>query len=242
MKILLTNDDGVHASQLIPLIRACRKWGEVTAVVPKVEQSGMSQAIEIHKAFEVKEVNLASDITAFAVDSTPADCVRFAILGLEKPFDLVISGINKGFNIGTDIQYSGTVGAALEGAHLGVNSLAISTSPDYYEKAVAHLDRILAYVTEHKLFDVNSMFNVNIPSDPKEIRITRQGGLYYSDAFPSVGKDLYMPTGICLHKDENDITKDTDAVHRGYLSVTPLTTVKTDHEAYRILKGLNPEG
>ena len=239
MRILLTNDDGMHASQLVPLIRACKKWGDVTAVVPKVEQSGMSHAIEIHKAFEVKQVSVAPDITVYAVDSTPADCVRFAILGLKKEFDLILSGINRGFNIGTDIQYSGTVGAALEGAHLGVNSLAMSTSPDYYTEAVSHLDEVLRYITENNLFEINNIFNVNIPANPKEIRITRQGGIYYSDAFPSVGNDLYMPTGICLHKDENDITKDTDAVLHGYLSITPLTTVKTNHEAYRILKERN---
>ncbi len=239
MNILLTNDDGMHASQLIPLIRACRKWGGVTPVVPKTEQSGKSQAIEIHNPIEVKEVSLAPDITAFAVDSTPADCVRYAILGLKKPFDLVLSGINRGYNIGTDIQYSGTVGAALEGAHLGVNSLSISTSPQYYEEAIAHLDEIMTYVTKNKLFAVNNIYNINIPASPKGIRITRQGGLYYSDEFPPVGNDRYMPTGVCLHKDEGDLTKDTDAVHHGYLSVTPLTTVKTNHEAYNILSGLN---
>lgn len=239
MRILLTNDDGMNASQLIPLIRACKKWGEVTAVVPKVEQSGMSHAIEIHKAFEVKEVSLAPDIAVYAVDSTPADCVRFAILGLKKEFDLVLSGINRGFNIGTDIQYSGTVGAALEGAHLGVNALAMSTSPEYYENAVAHFHEILSFITQNKLFETNNIFNVNIPGGYKDILITRQGGIYYSDAFPCIGDDMYMPTGICLHKDENDLTKDTDAVLHGYVSITPLTTVKTNHEAYKILKQLN---
>lgn len=239
MRILLTNDDGMNASQLIPLIRACRKWGEVTAVVPKVEQSGMSHAIEIHKAFEVKEISLAPDITVYAVDSTPADCVRFAILGLKNEFDLVISGINRGFNIGTDIQYSGTVGAALDAAHQGVNALAMSTSPDYYDQAVAHLDEVLTYITENRLFDTNNVFNVNIPPNPKEILITRQGGIYFSDKFPCIGEDMYMPTGICLHKDEGDLTKDTDAVLHGYLSITPLTTVKTNHEAYAKLRQLN---
>ena len=96
MRILITNDDGMHAAQLIPLIRWCQKLGEITTVVPKVEQSGKSHGIELRHAFEAKQVALAPDITIWAVDSTPADCVRFAVMGLKKGFDLVISGINRG--------------------------------------------------------------------------------------------------------------------------------------------------
>ena len=81
MKILVTNDDSISASQLIPLVRWCQKLGEVTVIVPKYEQSGKSQSIELHKPFEVKKVQLTEDITAWTVDSSPADCVRYAVLG-----------------------------------------------------------------------------------------------------------------------------------------------------------------
>ena len=94
MRILITNDDSVSASQLLPLIQWCSKHGDVTTVVPKFEQSGKSHGIELHKPFAVEEVELAPGIRVWTVDSTPADCVRFALLGLKQEFDLVISGIN----------------------------------------------------------------------------------------------------------------------------------------------------
>ncbi len=103
MRILVTNDDSVSASGLLPLVRFCQTLGEVMVVVPKFEQSGKSHGIELHKSFECKQVKLAEDVTVWTVDSTPADCVRFAILGLKEKFDLVISGINRGFNIGSDL-------------------------------------------------------------------------------------------------------------------------------------------
>ena len=131
MRILVTNDDSVSASGLLPLVRFCQTLGDVTVVVPKFEQSGKSHGIELHKSFECKQVQLAEDLTVWTVDSTPADCVRFAILGLKLQFDLVISGINRGFNIGADQIYSGTVGAACEAIALGVPAVALSTSPAY---------------------------------------------------------------------------------------------------------------
>ena len=114
MNILLTNDDGLHAPQLLPLIRWCQKLGNVTVIVPKYEQSGKSQSIELHKSFAIEEHDPEPGIHITAVDSTPADCVRFGILGRKEKYDLVISGINRGFNMGGDIMYSGTAGAAFE--------------------------------------------------------------------------------------------------------------------------------
>ena len=112
MRILIVNDDGVNAKELIPLIQWCRKLGEVTAFVPKYEQSGKSHSCEIRKPFEVKEVELAPGVKVWTVDSSPADCVRVATLGFKRHFDLAISGVNRGFNLGSDCMYSGTVGAA----------------------------------------------------------------------------------------------------------------------------------
>ena len=120
MRILITNDDSVSASQLIPLIRFCQGLGEVTTVVPKYEQSGKSHSIELHKPFEVKHIELEPGLWVYTVDSSPADCVRYAVLGMEKEFDLVISGINRGYNMGGDIMYSGTAGAVFEAVSLGM--------------------------------------------------------------------------------------------------------------------------
>ena len=235
MRILVTNDDGVYASQLLPLVRWCQKLGDVTTVVPKVEQSGKSHGIEIHKPFEAKQVQLAPDVTAWAVDSTPADCVRFAVLGLGLEFDLVISGVNRGLNIGSDAMYSGTVGAACEAVNLGIQAIALSTSPKYYDNATTHLDWIFDYVQQHELLTLNNIYNINIPPEPKEIRITRQGGPYYSDDFPCIGDDMYRPTGKPIWEDRQDDTLDTDATMHGYITITPLTVDKTNYEVYRKL-------
>ena len=235
MRILITNDDGLHASQLLPLIKWCRKLGEVTVAVPKVEQSGKSHGIEIHKPFEAKQVELEPGIKVWAVDSTPADCVRFAVLGLEQEFDLVISGVNRGLNIGTDMMYSGTVGAACEAVNLGLKAIALSTPPSYYDHATDHLDEVFEFVRKHDLLALNDIYNINIPANPKEILFTHQGGPYYSDRFPAIGNDMYRPEGYPIWEDSNDNTLDTDATLHGYISVTPLTTNKTNMEVYRRL-------
>lgn len=240
MRILITNDDGVNASQLLPLIKWCRQLGEVTAVVPKFEQSGKSHGIELHKDFEARQVELEPGITVWAVDSTPADCVRFAILGLNLEFDLVISGINRGLNIGADMMYSGTVGAACEAVNLGVKAVALSTPPKYYSSACKHLDSIFAFLETHRLLDIHTLYNVNIPCDTDQIRITRQGGPYYSDDFPAVGEDLYRPTGKPIWVDQGDMTLDTDCTLNGYITVTPLTIDKTNYTVYQQLTHINP--
>ena len=239
MRILVTNDDGANAAQLPALIRWCQKLGEVTTFVPKYEQSGKSHSFEIKEPFEVKQVELEPGLTIWTVDSTPADCVRIAVLGLKMEFDLVISGINRGFNIGADMMYSGTVGAASEAVNLGIPAIALSTTPRYYDQAVNHLDRIFEFVQKHDLLGKNDIYNINIPIDPRGIRITRQGGHYYSDKFPAIGDNMFKPTGYPVWQDRGDDTLDTDATVHGYITITPLTIDKTNHEVYRSLQNLN---
>lgn len=239
MRILITNDDSVSASQLLPLIKWCRKLGEVTTVVPKFEQSGKSHGIELHQPFEAVEVELEPGITVWTVDSTPADCVRFAILGLKQEFDLVVSGVNRGFNVGLDIMYSGTVGAVCEAVALGVPAIAFSTSVKAYDEALKSMDRIWAFFRKHKLLERSDLYNVNIPVEPKGIRITRQGGPYYTDDFPHVGNHLYSPTGRCVHENQGNLDIDTDAVVSGYISVMPMVIRRNDLPLYEQLKTLS---
>ena len=240
MKILITNDDSVSAPQLVPLIRWCQKLGEVTAIVPKYEQSGKSQGIELHKAFEVKQVDLEPGITVYTVDSTPADCIRYAVLGMKQHYDLVISGINRGFNMGGDIMYSGTAGAVFEAVSLGLKAVALSTGPEFYDRAIEPLDQVLAFFQEHKLMELNDLYNVNILPEAKGIRITRQGGHFYSDDFVCEGNDMYMPHGKCVYQDHNDLTLDTDCVMHGYISIMPLTINRANMEVFQHLSALNP--
>ncbi len=241
MRILITNDDGVNAPALPHLIRWARTLGEVTCVAPKVEQSGMSQAIDFTRAVEVKKVSIAPDITVYAMDSTPADCVRFAILGLHETYDLIISGINRGVNLGHDIVYSGTVGAIFEGARLGHKGIALSTDPNSLPVPAEHLDRVFRFITEHELLAQGSLYNVNFPpatAEPKGILITRQGGMYFSDAFRALGNDMYIQYGAPVTEDDGDLTIDIDAIHAGYISVSPLTEKRTDWAVLERLKGL----
>lgn len=233
LKILLTNDDGIGAEGMQVLLEFARKIGEVIIAAPKTEQSGKSHAIELHKAFEVLPVAMPGCAEAFSVDSTPADCVRYAILGLHRKFDLVISGVNRGLNIGRDIIYSGTVGAAFEAAALGVKALSVSTEPEHFDTARKQLEAVWQFMQERRLLERADIWNINIPCRfTGEIRITRQGGPYYSDDFPSAGENMVRPQGKSIYTYSGDFSLDTDAALNGHISLTPLTIDRTDLRAF----------
>ena len=238
MKICITNDDGIYSEGLQRLVAWARKLGKVHVYAPKVEQSAKSHAVEIHKAFEAKPAAVTGAVKAWAVDSTPADCVRFAVLGQKERFDLVISGVNRGLNIGQDIMYSGTCSAAMEAVGLGINALALSTEPETFDDAFAQLDCIWGYITENNLYSKARLWNVNIPLNTKgEIHITRQGGPYYSDDFAPEDNDMYRPMGKDVFSPTEGSDFDTDCVlkHR-CISLTPLTVDRTDWNAFKALK------
>lgn len=237
MRVLITNDDGVSAPQLPGLVKWVQTWTrEVTVFAPKVEQSGKSHSFEIHRPFEAKEVSLCPGVTAWSVDSSPADCVRMAVLGMGLSFDLVISGVNRGLNLGADIMYSGTVAAVSEGVNLGMKGIALSTPPSNYDCATQELDRLFRFVQERRLLSLHSAYNINIPANPLGIRITHQGGPYFSDDFVPAGDSLYRPVGKPIWVDSLDDSLDTDATLHGYISITPLTIDRTDWRAYHSLQ------
>ena len=234
MRILITNDDGIQGEGLLHLVKWAQKLGEVVVAAPKVEQSAKSHAIQIHDRFEVKKVDYLPGVTAYSVDSTPADCVRIMVLGLKEQFDLVLSGINRGLNVGSDIMYSGTVAAVFEASNLGMKAIAVSTEPSSISTAWEHLDRVWEYFMQHKLLKRHDCYNVNIPASAGDIRITRQGGPYFSDDFQPEENDLYspnQPSNCCF---------DTDTVLTHHqISVMPLTTQRVDLAVYEGLKALN---
>lgn len=235
MRILIVNDDGI-SSPVLPLVaKWAQKLGQVTVVAPKTEQSGRSQAIDFKNAVEIKKVELLEGVDAYAVDSTPADCVRFAVMGLKTKYDLILSGINIGYNLGDDIAYSGTIGAILEGARMGMRGIAISADVDYFLGSVQYLDKIYAWFEENKLLDKNLLYNVNIGHKVTDIKITRQGGIYYTDDFEYLGDDKYIQVGEPLKREFVDLNVDIDAVENDIISVTPLTASKTNLEVYNSL-------
>ena len=231
MRILITNDDGIWAPGIRMLAEWAKTVGEVTVVAPKVEQSGMSHAIQFVEPIEIKKVDLMDGVEAWQMDSTPADCVRFGIVGLEREYDLVLSGINRGVNVGVDLVYSGTVAAIFEAARLGHRGIAFSTFPDSQEFASQYFSDVYKFITDRDLFDKNLIFNVNIPDEVKGMHLTYQGSQYFSDIFKKGEGDMYLQVGsriedIC----PDDLKRDTVAIHNGYISVTPLLHLRTNME------------
>ena len=235
MRILVTNDDGIRAESLEAVVRWAKRWGEVEIIAPKYEQSGKSHSIELHKPFEVLRVEREDGIVAYSVDSSPADCVRFAVLGLGEKYDLIISGINRGFNLGKDIVYSGTCGAIFEGARLGIKGIALSTDPTDYTAAVARLDSLWQYIEREGLLSKNNLYNINIPLAEEGVVYTRQGGIYFSDEFVKIAPDTYEQRGGLVLDDNCDLTLDTDAIRHNYLSITPLTHERTNIPVFESL-------
>ena len=239
MRILVTNDDGIASESLKALARWAAKFGEVTVVAPKVEQSGKSQSIDFFHPVEIKKVEF-DGIEAWAMDSTPADCVRFGVLGLKREYDLILSGINRGYNLGDDIAYSGTIGAIFEASRMGFKAIAFSTDKTSFDNAIAELDSVYSFIAENDLLKHAELLNVNIPTEKSiGIRITHQGGMFYSDDFVYCGNDMYKQVGDPVEGDISDLSVDINAVKSGYVSISPLTANKTDLAAYDKLKTLN---
>ena len=238
MRILITNDDGISSPALPILARWASRLGEVTVIAPKLEQSAKSQAIDIRGEMELKKVDIGEGINAYSLSSTPADCTRFGVLGLCVKYDLVISGINRGYNLGHDISYSGTVAAILEGSRFGINGLALSTDFETLIPASAYLDEIYDFIVTNKLYDHGMLYNVNIPPVANGIRITRQGGMFFKDSFEHLGNGMYKQTGDPIPYTDDDVTLDVAAICDGYISITPITAQKTDLAVYDRLKKL----
>ena len=236
MNILLSNDDGIQSEGLTALEEALRSVGEIYTVAPDRAQSSMSHALTLHRPLRVNELGPRR----LSVNGTPVDCVKLALTGLlpMRP-DLVVSGINKGPNLGDDIIYSGTVSAAIEGALLGLPAIAVSlvTFKDFNFRAAAEFTaRLIAEIQGHGI-PPKTLLNINVPLLPKEQlkgwRLTRMGKRHYSESIvervdPRGGK-YYCIGGDDLGFAHEEGT-DCMAVHENFISVTPLQVDLTDYK------------
>ena len=232
MLILLTNDDGIYAPGLAAMERELRRLGEVCVVAPSQEQSGVGHSITYLTPLIVKEVFDGDDHWGWAVDGSPADCVKIGVSQFcpRRP-DLVVSGINSGLNAGINVLYSGTVAAALEGAFFRITSVAVSLEFDerlQYEKA-ARLARTLIEQILAKKETASQLFNINIPTAAldgvPEVRIVPMDTAQYGEQFEKRtdpwGRVYYWATGQPPPPQGTEET-DLSAITAGKVSVTPL--------------------
>lgn len=232
MNILLTNDDGIHAPGLMALYQALRDDHRIQVVAPESEQSAVGHAISLSSPLRIKKINKNGAFFGWAINGTPADCVKIAVAELLSPTpELVLSGINLGGNVGINVLYSGTVSAATEAAILGLRALAISLNtyrqPDF--SGAARFACHLAQELPRLPLPPGVCLNVNIPAVPpdqiKGVILTRQDTSRLIERFErrvDPRENLYYwLAGI---NERRDPEPDTDywAVQNGYISITPI--------------------
>ncbi len=236
MKILLSNDDGVHAQGIHELKRALSEFAEVILVAPDRNRSGASNSLTLETPLRVIEL----EDNVYSVQGTPTDCVHFALNELlkESKPDLVLSGINHGANLGDDVLYSGTVAAAMEGHFLGVQAMAISLAGNVHFETAAYVAKCLVEQHLSHPIPAHRLINVNVPDvEIKELTsftITRLGARHHAEDMIKQndprGHEIYWlgPPGK-----EQDAGEGTDfyAISNGLVSITPLKVDLTDHES-----------
>lgn len=244
MRILLSNDDGIEADGLNKLRVALQEQNEIYVVAPDRERSATGHKITVHRPLRVKEWNYpGTTATGWAVDGTPADCVK---LGLEAllpgPPDLVISGINFGPNLGTDVLYSGTVSAAVEGTINGIPSMAVSLASHEYRDfsfSGSLIKEIVASLGGE--LPPRTLLNINTPpGTPQGIKVTRLGNRRYVNIFDKRvdprGRVYFWMAGEPFDLDEDDPETDVCAVKEGYISITPVQFDLTDYSVLEKLR------
>lgn len=252
MNILISNDDGIFALGMRTLAATLAAAGhQVTVVCPDRERSATGHGLTIHKPIRAEAIEevFHGDIRAWSCSGTPSDCVKLALGALmDTPPDVVVSGINHGANLGTDVLYSGTVSAAMEGAIEGIPAIAVSLTSFTQRSFIPAATFIRELLASRDWFPLSSalLFNVNVPAlamaDIKGVKVTRQGVRRYFDQFEQRldprGKTYYWLAGEVLEDQEDaslyqswpeelrqlirGVSTDVQAIHEGYISITPL--------------------
>ena len=234
MHILVSNDDGYRAPGLSAMVEAVSDFGKVTVIAPNQDRSGASNSLTLTVPIRVEQIENGY----FVCSGTPTDCVHLGITGLmpQEP-DMIISGINNARNLGDDVLYSGTVGAAMEGRFLGLPAIAVSLAGDdpiHFDTAGNVVRQLLEKMLQTPL-SPSTILNINVPDLPRDQingwQATRLGGR--DRACPAVrardpvGKDIYWIGAAGVEQDAGPGT-DFFAIAQGYVSITPLTADMTD--------------
>jgi len=249
MRLLLTNDDGIHAEGVSVLYRTLSRIHTVTLVAPDRERSAVGHGITLERPLRAVKVSLTGGITGYAVSGTPADCVKLGIREiLEDRPDLVVSGINPGANVGININYSGTVAAAREAALNGIPAVAVSMqgcSRQRHREASAFVEKLAVRLLRHPM-PFGTFLNVNLPDVPLKhiagIRVSRLSVLPLCEYFEKRQDPRDRPyfwQGRDRQSFSDNPDMDGDALNQRFISLTPITCDTTDYRALETLKQLD---
>ncbi|MGI6144377.1 MAG: 5'/3'-nucleotidase SurE [Clostridia bacterium] len=249
MRILVTNDDGIRSPGVQVLAQKMLELGDVVLAAPLEEKSAIGHGITIRDPIRVRKIKVDGVEQAWGINGTPADCVKLGLAELmDHKCDLVISGINCGPNMGTDVLYSGTVSAAIEGVILGIPSLAVSLASwdsEDYTDAAEIVNRLVKYLLENKLtLPRGTLLNVNIPAVKKEeilgYKVTILGERQYENRFEKRldprGNPYYWSVGKLLPFTEETLDYDVVAVEKNYVSITPIQFDLTNYKIIQEVK------
>ena len=244
MNILLVNDDVVYSSGILMLAKKLSVNHNVTVVAPQIQMSGTGHSMTLYGYVNFSKINILDGIDCYIVSGTPADCVKVAVNLIlpEKP-DLIISGVNKGFNLGTDIVYSGTVNSALEGAVHGIKAIAVSQEyglKDFEFSTnfiVKNLDEFYSFLPK----DAQTILNINIPSDDlnvlKGVKFAKIGRKIFKENYAfeeNLGYRAHCRTTLADNTTQDD---DVWLYDNGYITISPVKNDWNDEIFYNKLKG-----
>lgn len=246
MKIIITNDDGIHSRGLIALVERLGRDHEILVAGPDSERSATSHSVTIHEPIIVREVKKAEGLEVYAVQGTPADCVKWAVSESGFQADWVVSGVNRGANTGISVHYSGTIAAAREGAINGISSLAVSLcSKDFedFSPSVELAARVIDYFGAGRKDSQNAwLLNLSVPPCAKEslkgLKLAKQAASKFIEEFIRFEPDQlekesharHYQLGGGIHLQNPDGTSDEELMQQKWATLTPLLIDQTDYK------------
>ena len=234
MNILLTNDDGINSQGLIKFAKKLSKGNNLLVIAPNSNRSACAHSLSVGKDIIIRKKTIIDGVKAFETSGTPVDCVKISKLMFGNfNTDIVVAGINKGHNLGSDILYSGTLSAACEGAFFNYVSFAFSA----FELGESDFESLSCYAEKliYKLYSISArgdVWNINFPPcKPNEfngVKITKFGKQLYTDRYEKTGENTYRLVGELVEHNQNDSDCDVEWIKKGFITVTPVLYDKTD--------------